>query len=275
MATQRSCASSTAVRHRPRCGSTTAGRVLGRFEQGRAQPLGRRAPRPRRVIGDAGVGIFGPTGDVELGYTLARDGWRHGYGDRVARACLTAALTHLDVPRIIALVAEENDASIRVARADRHDASGPHRSVWSPTPDVRGDAALDSPRGASSGSRVPRRRRVWHRPGSAGATLASTLSSLPTISRFQTRTGSSSSARTTASGATRLRTSPSSPRSTAKLRNTSRRAFTPPRETARWQAQRDLGETRLAINFVGTAEAHQRRELAPASSRPQRSGDAR
>jgi GNAT superfamily N-acetyltransferase len=32
-----------------------------------------------------------------------------------------------------------------------------------------------------------------------------------------------------------------------------------PLETARWQAQRDLGETRLAINFVGTAEAHMRK----------------
>jgi GNAT superfamily N-acetyltransferase len=32
----------------------------------------------------------------------------------------------------------------------------------------------------------------------------------------------------------------------------------PPLETARWQAQRDLSETRLAINFVGTADAYKR-----------------
>lgn len=31
-----------------------------------------------------------------------------------------------------------------------------------------------------------------------------------------------------------------------------------PIETARWQSQRDLGETRLFINFVGTADAHKR-----------------
>jgi GNAT superfamily N-acetyltransferase len=36
----------------------------------------------------------------------------------------------------------------------------------------------------------------------------------------------------------------------------------PPLETARWQAQRDLGETRLAINFVGTADAYKRKGVA-------------
>ena len=86
-----------------------------------------------RVIGDAGFGIFEPTGDVELGYTLARDAWGHGYATEAAGACLTTGLTHIDVPRIIALVAEENDASIRVAerigmtRAGRVEAHGrPH-----------------------------------------------------------------------------------------------------------------------------------------------------
>ena len=36
----------------------------------------------------------------------------------------------------------------------------------------------------------------------------------------------------------------------------------PPLETARWQAQRDLGETRLTINFVGTADAYKRQGVA-------------
>jgi GNAT superfamily N-acetyltransferase len=35
-----------------------------------------------------------------------------------------------------------------------------------------------------------------------------------------------------------------------------------PLETARWQAQRDLATTRLAINFVGTADAQKRRGIA-------------
>jgi ribosomal protein S18 acetylase RimI-like enzyme len=36
----------------------------------------------------------------------------------------------------------------------------------------------------------------------------------------------------------------------------------PPLDSARWQAQRDLGETRLAINFVGTADAYKRKGVA-------------
>lgn len=67
-----------------------------------------------RVIGDAGFGMFAPTGDVELGYTLARDRWGHGYATEAASACLAAGLAELSAPRIIALVDEENEASLRV-----------------------------------------------------------------------------------------------------------------------------------------------------------------
>ena len=49
------------------------------------------------VIGDAGFGIFEPTGEIELGWTLARDRWGHGYGTEVAAACLSAGLAHLAV----------------------------------------------------------------------------------------------------------------------------------------------------------------------------------
>jgi GNAT superfamily N-acetyltransferase len=35
-----------------------------------------------------------------------------------------------------------------------------------------------------------------------------------------------------------------------------------PLETARWQGQRDLGRTRLVINFVGTADAYKRQGVA-------------
>lgn len=68
-----------------------------------------------RVIGDAGFGIFQPTGEIELGFTLARDCWGHGYATEAASACLAAGLSHLDAPRIIAVVDEENVASQRVA----------------------------------------------------------------------------------------------------------------------------------------------------------------
>ena len=69
----------------------------------------------RRLIGDAGFGIFEPTQDIELGYTLARDFWGLGYATEAASACLAAGLQHLDVPRIVALVDQANVASLRVA----------------------------------------------------------------------------------------------------------------------------------------------------------------
>ena len=71
--------------------------------------------RTGRLIGDVGLGIFEPTGDIELGYTLARDYWGLGYASEAAKACLAAALAHLDVPRIVAVVDLENETSLRVS----------------------------------------------------------------------------------------------------------------------------------------------------------------
>jgi len=68
-----------------------------------------------KLIGDAGFGVFEPTGDIELGYTFARSAWGVGYATEAARACLAAGLEHLAVPRIVAAVDVDNDASIRVA----------------------------------------------------------------------------------------------------------------------------------------------------------------
>ena len=69
------------------------------------------------VIGDAGFGLFEPTGDVELGYTFARRAWGVGYATEAAAACLEAALAGLDVPRVIAVAEVENVASHRVAES--------------------------------------------------------------------------------------------------------------------------------------------------------------
>jgi ribosomal-protein-alanine N-acetyltransferase len=68
-----------------------------------------------RLIGDVGFGIFRPTGDIELGYTLARDAWGRGYATEAASACLAAGLEHLAVSRIIAVVDLDNETSQRVA----------------------------------------------------------------------------------------------------------------------------------------------------------------
>jgi ribosomal-protein-alanine N-acetyltransferase len=86
-----------------------------------------------QIVGDVGFGVFEPTGDIELGYTLNRRFQRLGFATEAARACLDEGLRHFDVPRIIAAVDAENVASQRVAekigmtRADEVVAHGkPH-----------------------------------------------------------------------------------------------------------------------------------------------------
>jgi len=67
------------------------------------------------LIGDVGFGIFEPTGDIELGFTLARSCWGRGYATESASACLAAGLAELPTERIIAVVDEDNESSLRVA----------------------------------------------------------------------------------------------------------------------------------------------------------------
>jgi ribosomal-protein-alanine N-acetyltransferase len=68
-----------------------------------------------RLIGDAGFNVFAATGEPELGYSLARAAWGHGYASEAARGCLDAAFAHLACARVLALVDVDNDASQRVA----------------------------------------------------------------------------------------------------------------------------------------------------------------
>ena len=86
-----------------------------------------------QVIGDVGFGIFAASGEVELGYTLARAHWGRGLATEAAHAALAAGLAHLEVPRIVAVVDAENAASVRVAErlgmtrsADVHAHGRPH-----------------------------------------------------------------------------------------------------------------------------------------------------
>ncbi len=67
------------------------------------------------VVGDIGFGVFEPSGEIELGWTLARDRWGRGYATEAASACLAAGLAHLGESRIVAIVDAENVASARVA----------------------------------------------------------------------------------------------------------------------------------------------------------------
>jgi RimJ/RimL family protein N-acetyltransferase len=63
------------------------------------------------------VGFAAPDGwpGFELGWTLARRWWGHGYATEGAREALAHAFTVLEKDRVISLIHPENQASIRVA----------------------------------------------------------------------------------------------------------------------------------------------------------------
>ena len=67
------------------------------------------------VVGDVGFGVYEPTGEPELGYTLAAAVWGRGYAFEGARACLAAAFAHLPYRRVVAKVEPGNERSLRLA----------------------------------------------------------------------------------------------------------------------------------------------------------------
>ena len=67
------------------------------------------------VVGDAGFGLYAPTGEPELGFTLAAAVWGRGYALEAARACIAAAFAHLPHRRLVAKVEPENERSLKVA----------------------------------------------------------------------------------------------------------------------------------------------------------------
>ena len=67
------------------------------------------------VVGDVGFGLFAPTGEPELGYTLATAVWGRGYGLEAASACVVAAFAYLPHRRIVAKIELENARSLRLA----------------------------------------------------------------------------------------------------------------------------------------------------------------
>ncbi|HEX2096880.1 MAG TPA: GNAT family N-acetyltransferase [Solirubrobacterales bacterium] len=53
--------------------------------------------------------------ETELGWTLRRDAWGHGYATEAGAACRDWALANLDVPYLTAMIVPENTRSIAVA----------------------------------------------------------------------------------------------------------------------------------------------------------------
>jgi RimJ/RimL family protein N-acetyltransferase len=68
------------------------------------------------VIGDVGFGLYEPTDEPELGYTLAASAWGRGYALEAARACVAAAFAHLPQRRLVAKIEPENERSLRLAQ---------------------------------------------------------------------------------------------------------------------------------------------------------------
>lgn len=64
------------------------------------------------------VGLWEPEGwpGIEVGWTLARPVWGHGYAQEAARAAMTWGWTELGLERLISLIDPENLRSIRVAQ---------------------------------------------------------------------------------------------------------------------------------------------------------------
>lgn len=66
-----------------------------------------------RVIGDAGL-ARAATGEIEMGYTLARASWGQGLATQAATLCVDAARDSLGMSRLRALVEAPNAASRNV-----------------------------------------------------------------------------------------------------------------------------------------------------------------
>ncbi|MEZ4380469.1 MAG: GNAT family N-acetyltransferase [Nannocystaceae bacterium] len=65
-------------------------------------------------LGDAGLTVLPETGEIELGYRLARARWGQGLATEIAAAWLGYALGELGLARVIAFADPRNLASLRV-----------------------------------------------------------------------------------------------------------------------------------------------------------------
>jgi len=69
--------------------------------------------RDGTFLGRAGFGVYGPTGEVELGYALLPQAWGSGYATEAARALLAWIYDAAPVSHVIASAVAENAPSRR------------------------------------------------------------------------------------------------------------------------------------------------------------------
>src|ERR1043165_1828339 len=67
-----------------------------------------------KLIGLAGTQPLGTTGDLEIGWWLAREAWGRGYATEAGGAAMRHVLETLGRPRVVAIIHPMNEASKRV-----------------------------------------------------------------------------------------------------------------------------------------------------------------
>ena len=74
-----------------------------------------------KLIGLAGTQPLGTTGELEIGWWLAREVWGRGYATEAGRAAMRHVLETLGRPRVVAIIDPQNEPSKRVvARLGMH-----------------------------------------------------------------------------------------------------------------------------------------------------------
>src|SRR6185437_16361091 len=68
-----------------------------------------------RVLGRTGLMYLPQFSETELGWTLRRDAWGHGYAIEAARACADWAFRDFELAYLTSLIEPGNERSIRVA----------------------------------------------------------------------------------------------------------------------------------------------------------------
>jgi RimJ/RimL family protein N-acetyltransferase len=68
-----------------------------------------------RILGRSGLQWLEPLGEPELGWTLGRDAWGHGYATEAALAVADWGFRELELEQIISLIEQGNERSEKVA----------------------------------------------------------------------------------------------------------------------------------------------------------------
>jgi [ribosomal protein S5]-alanine N-acetyltransferase len=69
-----------------------------------------------RLVGFAGLHYIAGIAEVNLGYAFEKSRWRRGYGYETCRAVLDYGLGELELDLVVAVIAPQNQASIRLAK---------------------------------------------------------------------------------------------------------------------------------------------------------------